>query len=336
MEDIKNEIINSVVMQMAVKLDGDGVQMLRNAMIQCMYDVDIIKKETELAPRNIDEINEFYIQKFCLHKKSENLADSSIAQYRRAINNLLLFYNKKCVIDITREDVENYLAYNMSKKWTSSYANTIRMYLRIFFDYMCSCDFIRKDPVHSIKIIKTRNTKQEILTTQEVVEIKDACETLEETALVDFLLSTGVRVSEVANMAVTDVDFNTGIVQVYSVKTKKWREAYLTDEAKKHLADYIMSRTDNKNILFLSVRGKKIQKDTIEKILKRVRNRTKIKKSCTVHTFRRTFATLQFRKGVSLLAVSKLLGHASIETTEKHYLVLANNDIYQEFKKCNV
>ena len=159
--------------------------------------------------------------------------------------------------------------------------------------------------------------------------IRDACRTKRDLAVVDMLISTGVRVSELVALDKSDVDLTTGQVLIYAPKTKTYRTGYLTPRAKKHLTDYLNARTDASPALFLGAgnRHPRICAARVELILQTAARIGGVDKHVTVHSFRRYMASLMFRRGCDLVYVSKLLGHASTATTEKYYLILEQSKI---------
>lgn len=333
MENLKEQCINDILNDMYGCIDDKKLSFLKHILVKNFNNLDFTSKKNELTVNEVD-MNTFLIQKFCVAKRSKNLSTSTINQYRRAIKNLLLFYDDKSILEINGENIEYYFAIKMTKgEWSASYTNTIRMYLLSFFTYLTNHDYIAKNPMRSIELIKSDNKKKEILNGKEIVEIQDACKNEKELALVDLLLSTGVRVSEVVNIKISDIDFDKGIVNIYGVKTRTWRSVYLNNDATKHIQDYLNTRTDMIDILFLSTRKTKTSKNKIQSILKDIGERIKSRKHFTVHLFRKTFATLLFRKGIDLPSVSKLLGHKDCSVTEKHYLILMQDDIYNNYKK---
>lgn len=350
MGDIKEELIGNILISIKTKINNDDIQFIRNALICNLFNVDITKKETTIVNVSNNDKNLYFMKKFWINKKGLNLADSSFNQYKRAVINLVNFTGGKCVTEITSDDVSAYLAYNMSKNdWKPSYANTIRMYLRSFYnyldDYFDSFDSVYtsnpdsnstcfKNPMRRIGIIKSEFTKKDTLFDTEIDLMHKNCINEQELALFEFLMSTGLRVSEVVNLKISDIDFKRNTVSVYGVKTKKWRETYMTKKAKKYLLLYLKTRTDDKDILFLSPRGKVCNKSRIEKILNNIAKRANVTKHCTVHTIRRTFATLMFRRGLDLVTVSKLMGHSNCRITEMHYLVLLTSEIQSKFNAC--
>lgn len=147
---------------------------------------------------------------------------------------------------------------------------------------------------------------------------------LKEAAIVDFLLSTGVRVGELASMNISDVDFAKGTVTFRGEKGNcRFRTVLLGVRAKRHLMDYLNTRTDVDPALFVTDRHyngapKRMSKHGLETITKTVGKRAGLDKNLTVHVFRRTFATRLADAGCPLEVIQELMGHAKPETTQRY------------------
>ena len=191
-----------------------------------------------------------------------------------------------------------------------------------------------------IKPIKRQEKQKEFLTDNEIVHLRDACQNDKRSlALVDFLLSTGVRVSECSNVKLEDVNLNTGEVNIYATKTGTWRKVYLDSNALKHLNDYLSSRADTCEYVFVNTRKKnntttRMRNSTIEKIIQKRCGTAQIRKKCTVHLFRKTLATRLYKRGMDIAVIAKILGHNSVRTTEKYYLTICDQDIKYIYNKC--
>nr|WP_294490675.1 tyrosine-type recombinase/integrase [uncultured Anaerosporobacter sp.] len=158
---------------------------------------------------------------------------------------------------------------------------------------------------------------------------------LREIALLDFLLSTGVRVSELTSLNLQDIDLSKEEVSIYASKTRTYRTGYLNESAKKHLQDYLDSREDKNQALFVSIRdSKRINTSRVQKELQNIAARAGINKHVTVHLIRKTFATNLYNGGCDIVIIKELLGHASVSTTEKHYASINPGEIRREHRRC--
>lgn len=160
--------------------------------------------------------------------------------------------------------------------------------------------------------------------------IKEACKNnTRDLALVNFLYSTGCRISEAASVKIDDIDFDNKKLIVLG-KGNKQRVVYLTKEACDTLTDYIAERDDNNNALFLSFRGKPLTPSSFRDILHRIEDRSGVE-NIHPHRFRRTLATDLLNKGMAIQDVSKILGHANISVTQRYYYHL-DEKVENEFR----
>ena len=153
--------------------------------------------------------------------------------------------------------------------------------------------------------------------------MRKSCRTLRDLALIDFLYSTGCRVSEVVRMDISDIDFERMECKVLG-KGNKERIVYLTPVAAMNLQEYINSRDDCEDHLFDGRKGKRIGKNGIENIVKRIGKLAGVSKAHP-HRFRRTLATNLMDRGMNIQDVAMILGHADLKTTQLYCYVNRNN-----------
>ena len=160
-------------------------------------------------------------------------------------------------------------------------------------------------------------------------------------AIVELLLSTGVRVSELISINIENIDFDKGEITIHCAKKrqKQDRKAYLTVEATKSLRKYLEYRntltSPDGTALFISNRnnGRRVTERLVNSSLREIEKKIGLKKKLTVHVFRRTFATILWKHGCSPLSISKLLGHADTRMSETYYIGLQDEDIKRDYYK---
>lgn len=331
--DNKENMIKEVLFEMSNELESDKLIKLENILRIKMNRCRIEEEITELST-HIDD-NEYIIKLFVANKRLENLSEKSINQYVNATRNMLNYINKNYK-DITTNDIKYYLAmYQQTRKVAQNTLANIKRFVSAFFGWAADEEYIAKNPVRAIKTIKQQFKKKEFLTKEEIVNMRDACKTLRETALLDFLLSTGVRVSELVSLNIQDIDFSKEEVTIYASKTRSYRTGYLNENAKKHLLDYLGSRKDENEALFISKRKNgRINTQRVQKELQSIAERAGVSKHVTVHLIRKTFATNLYNSGCDIVIIKELLGHANIATTEKHYASVNQVEIRREHRRC--
>jgi integrase/recombinase XerD len=178
-----------------------------------------------------------------------------------------------------------------------------------------------------IKIAGGSDNSVEVYTKEELEKILSAVDAegviLRNKLIVYLLLYTGVRVSELVNIKLTDIDLLTGELKIIG-KGNKYREIPLKQKLKKVLKSYLNTeRKENKHAedsqyLLLTERSPKMHRDTVNYVLRKLCKNYNFK--AYPHKFRNTTFTLLIKKGVDISTISHLAGHASIETTNKYYL----------------
>lgn len=335
---VKNEIKNRILMEMGERLGINELKALKECLDRNFYNVEITNNTAELMVQNVST-NEQLLSKFSFEKKLEGCSNKTIVQYIRETKKFFSMAKKHCT-NITADDINYYLAMLLKKGNSPTSVDNARKFIKAFFKWLYENEYIRKDIFIKIKPIKRVDKRKEYLTEEEIVKIRDTCnEDKRALALVDFLLSTGVRVSECSNLKIDNVNFATGEVNIYATKTNEWRKVYLDPNALKHVGDYLNSRTDTCPYLFVNNRktnGKidRMQNGSIERLLQMYCKRAKIHKHCHVHLFRKTLATRLHKRGLDMPIIAKLLGHKSINTTERFYLSICDQDVMYMYQKC--
>ena len=336
---LKDEIISNVVIGMSSSLDAEKLAQLKDCLYAVLYKYTIQETSTEIIPKYDKNSNEDLLMRFMWDYRIDGHSEKTIKHYIFETRKFLDYINKSC-LDITKDDIQYYLAYLKSLGTLSaSTLDNTRKYIKQFFVWLVYNDLISKNPFDKIKCFKRNPIKKNTITEYEITSMRDACVTKRELALVDFLNATGIRVSECTNVKVNDIDFTSGKCNIYAEKTHTYRIVYLDANALKHIIDYrteLAQKGKNSEYLFMPLRGnsgKRISSSTIENDLKKVRERCGLNKKVTVHTFRKTLASRLNRRGANIESISKILGHADSATTSRFYISIDNSDIQGEYNR---
>ena len=329
--NIEGQIASAICLGLRGRLDRKSIIRLKETICAELYHYQIQPKKRELSTR--DNQNEFFIRLFKMEKENENCSPQTIRQYVNAARRFLEVVGKP-FREVTYMDVMLYFKYLESNTSQSGATrNNTRRYIRCFFNWLAENGYIATNPILKMKPIKYAEKKKVILTGTEMVRLKDSCRNIFETALVDFLGSTGLRVSELTGLNRSDIHRDSGEVTVFAKKTQSWRTVYLDSSARKHLADYFSTRQDNNEAAFVA-RGKhRASNNTIQRHLQHIAKRSGLDKHVKVHIFRKTLASRLFRANMDLAKIALILGHKSTATTVRYYISFDKNDLKSEFMK---
>ena len=234
---------------------------------------------------------------------------------------------------ITTEQLREYLTgYQKINNCGKSTVDNIRRNISSFFSWLEEEDHILKSPMRRIHKIKTKTKVKETISDEDIERLRDHCEVTRDIAIIDLLYSTGIRVGELVNLDIKDINFEERECIVYG-KGEKERRVYFDAKAKLHLQNYISSRKDNNPALFVTLDAphERLKISGVEirlRELGRKLNLTRIHP----HKFRRTMATRAIDKGMPIEQVQKLLGHSQIDTT-MHYAIVNQTNVKTSHRK---
>ena len=316
---MKKQIINDIEQKMRSVLNNEQRKRLEEVLEYAFYGVEIIKTDN-------DEKNQIdYSDIFVSAKRVEGCSERTLNYYKTTIDNMLNSVDKK-VNNIETDDLRKYLAdYQLNNQCSKVTIDNVRRILSSFFAWLEDEDYIIKSPTRRIHKIKTMKTVKETYSDEELEEMRDSCDEIRDLALIDFLSSTGVRVGELVNLNIKDIDFENRSCVVLG-KGSKQREVYFDGRTKIHLQNYWSTRIDNNQALFVSLLHpfNRLKISGVEIRLRELGNKININR-VHPHKFRRTMATKAIDKGMPIEQVQVLLGHSKIDTTLEYAMVNQNN-----------
>lgn len=314
-ELVKQEIMNA----MNAVLNFQQIMMLEKVIHQSFHNVEINIQNKE--NQNFTDNNQSILSLFISSKKVEGCSEKSLKYYFSTIDTLLLKL-KKNITDISTNDLRFYLSdYQEIKKSSKVTIDNIRRIFSSFFSWLEDEDYILKSPVRRIHKIKTPRIIKEILSDEEIEVLRDNCKEIRDLTLIEILISTGIRVGELVKINRKDINFHERSC-IVTGKGNKEREVYFDARSKIHLKQYLKSRTDDNEALFVSLSkpNQRLSIGGVENVLRKLGLKTNINK-VHPHKFRRTLATMAIDKGMPIEQVQKLLGHVKIDTT-MHYAMV--------------
>ncbi|KEH90631.1 site-specific tyrosine recombinase/integron integrase [Clostridium botulinum] len=300
---------------------------LRNVIEEVLYDYDVIPKETSIVASDITDKLKMYLA----IKKLDGLSILTLKNYKREIERFAQTIVKP-VNTVTTMDIRMYLSYICKDKKESTLANKIAI-LKSFFGWLETEELIIKNPTKKIKSPKVGKRLRNSLTLEELELLRNACKSLREKALLEFIFSTGCRLSEVKNIKITDINWNELNLNVIG-KGNKQRIVYFTVKAKIFLEKYLNSRNDNCPYLFVTTKRphKQLGGRSIQLEINKIADRAGLNKSVYPHLLRHTFATVALNNNMPITVIQKLMGHERVDTT-MIYAELDNSTLKQEYKK---
>lgn len=311
-EQFKNQFIMSI----SDTFTAEELNIISMRLNMVAYDYEIKKKETSVVVYNSEMPT--LVKTYLVCKKIEGLSEQTLYNYG---NFLRIFFMElqKSPEQVTTNDIRVFLyRYQESKKISNRTLDKYREYICRFYQWAYDEEYLDKNPVRSIKPIKYEVKPRQALSQIELEYIRRACRTLREKAIIEVLYSTGCRVSELAHLKKSDIDWNEKSVHLLG-KGNKHRTSFLNAKAEVAIKEYLNSRTDEGDSLFVSEKKphRPIKKDALEKIVRNISMRTDgcVEKKVTPHILRHTTATTAMRNGMPVEDISKLLGHSRIDTT---------------------
>ena len=305
--------IMDVLKRMQDLLCEKHLKELQNVLRMVFVGCEIIQEKQELRVSN----NSWSVdlEDFLMSKALEGKSPNTVERYRYELQRLLSYVNK-AVVDISDGDISNYMrAYKAIRQISNQTLKNVRAVYSGFFAWLRDRDRIRKNPMVLVEDIKVEKKIKKPFTDEERELLLRNCETLRDKAMMEFLYSTAVRVSELVALNRNDIRWTTKDLTVFG-KGSKERTVYLNDRTNMYMKEYLETRTDDNEALFVSIRNphERLSKRGIENIIKRTGRRAGVDKAHP-HRFRRTAATNALNRGMPVQEVAQLLGHAKLETT---------------------
>ena len=322
---MKMDVILNITKDMEDSLTDYQLNKLKESLIINFEKLDFIMKTDDLKHQEELDENTSMIESFISSKQIEGCSDRTIKYYKEIIDKFNDSFDKS-IKKITTEEIRSYLSnYKEMSTCGSTTIDNIRRVLSSFFSWLEDEDYIIKSPIRRIHRIKTPTTVKEVLTDENLEKLRDECENIRDLSLIELLISTGMRVGELVNLNISNLNFEDKSCIVLG-KGNKEREVYFDAKTKLHLKEYISKRNDTNDALFVSLREphQRLSISGIELIVRNLGVNTNINK-VHPHKFRRTLATMAIDKGMPVEQVQKLLGHVKIETTMHYAMVNQSN-----------
>ena len=283
------------------------------------------------------DIDEFKNYLLIDKKYSKNTIDRYETNLKRFKN----FFQDRKIENINADDISNYVKYlyeiGLSERSVSNNIST----LKSFYKYLILFRNLKVNPISNIEYPKLRKGLPKTLSYDEVstlldIDIKDYYD-YRNKAMLELMYASGLRVSELVNLIVHDINFETSTVRVLG-KGSKERIIPVGDYAMESINNYLsnsrnwLSKGKKNDYLFLNNHGEKMSRQAFFKLLQKLAKEKNIKTEFSPHTLRHSFATHLLQNGADLRSIQELLGHSSISTTQI-YTNVSNEYVSKNYHK---
>ena len=326
---MKDALTREVLQQMLLYVNNEQAMRLQKIMEIVLAKYEVTSTQ---GVSMVNDSNEQMLAKFIEAKRIEGCSEKTLTYYGKTITAMMNQVGKE-VMHIETQDLRSYLTkYQESKQLSRVTVDNVRRILSSFFSWLEDEDYILKSPVRRIHKVKTAANIKETYTDEQLENMRDACEEPRDLAIIDMLASTGMRVGEMVLLNRSDISFNERECVVLG-KGNKERMVYFDARTKLHLQNYLCSRTDTEEALFVTLRSPH-SRLTISGVEVRLRELGKKLGMHKVHPhkFRRTLATMAIDKGMPIEQLQQLLGHKRIDTT-LHYAMVKQSNVKASHKK---
>jgi len=281
-------------------------------------------------------INEF-IRYLLIDKGYSN---NTIDSYKRDLKKFLEFNGDIDINKITNSELKDYIKYLNKENLNDKSISRNISCLKSFYKFLSIEKYINNNPCELLFMPKIKKSLPNTLTEEEVFKLLDIKLTdnfsYRNKAMLELMYATGLRVSELINLRLQDIDLSQDIIRTFG-KGKKERIIPIGDFSKEYLEKYIyeyrgsMLKRNSCEYLFLNNHGNKITRQGFFKIIKKIAKEKGIKNELSPHTLRHSFASHLLKYGADLRTIQELLGHSDISTTQI-YTHITNEELKKNYK----
>lgn len=257
-------------------------------------------------------------------KGEKGVSPHTLRAYTKDLKEFLSFIDKKPK-SIDNLDIRSFLAFLHHKKLKKTSIARKLATIRSFFKYLHREGYVNKNPAKLVSSPKVPKDLPRFLTIDEIFSLLDkpSGDTFKATrdkAILELLYSSGLRVSELTSIDISDLDFKESLIRAKG-KGKKERIIPIGSKAMDAIQNYLPERISLRKksmALFLNNRGSRLTQRSVRRILLHYSRMINLKGDLSPHTLRHTFATHLLHEGADLRSIQELLGHSSLSTTQKY------------------
>lgn len=261
------------------------------------------------------------VDKFLDYLKYEkNFSDHTIINYKVDLKEFYKYLEGKNIKEIDINDIRGYLKELYDKKYSPSSISRKVSSLKSYFKYLEAENKIKENPMALISNPKKEKKLPTFLNYNDLEKLlntpdKETEEGIRDSLILELLYSTGIRVSELVNIEIKNINFEEHKILVLG-KGNKERYVYYGSKCTKQIEEYLKVRNAKTNYLLVNKHGNKLNERTVRKIIEETTKKAGLTIHVTPHTLRHTYATHMLNEGADLKSVGDLLGHENLSTTQ--------------------
>ncbi len=275
--------------------------------------------------------------------RERNASDNTLSSYMRDLRQLQQFLMESTdseILTATTEDLQRYLdSLKEAGKSVSTQARNIASW-KNFYQYLISLELLDTNPAKMLSAGKAEHKLPEILTSKEVELLLQQPKAtddkgIRDKAMLELMYATGIRVSELVDLNLSDVNLSAGNIRCFSKNRERFIPMYpyalsILREYIEHVRPKMIASADVE-ALFVNMLGERLSRQGFWKLIKYYQNKARIKKEITPHMLRHSFATHLLENGADLRSVQKMLGHSDISSTLFYTQLVPNSirEVYQ-------
>ncbi|MBQ8203138.1 MAG: tyrosine recombinase [Clostridia bacterium] len=269
---------------------------------------------------------------------------NTLEAYIRDVNQFVTYCANNDIHNIDRVNestIRKYIDYLDFLGKSEATKTRIVASLRCYFKYLITADVVKHNPTDAIKFKKAEKKLPDVLDANEIVLLLSQPDNrdykgIRDKAMLELLYATGIKVSELIELSINDINTQVGILHTHGSKNERIIPIY--PAAIRHLNDYInsvrpaMVEDDDTDILFTNMNGQPMSRQGFWKIIKHYAEKAGINKDITPHTLRHSFAAHLLENGAQLKDIKEMLGHSDISSTQV-YAQLVKSKYVQSYAK---
>ena len=321
--DAKVSFVGMMEKELASVVTVEQMEKIRTAMVSMLDRFEMT--ELKMLDADDDDLLACYLAAMQVECRSPK----TIARYEYILKRMMDFVAVP-TRRVTVYHLRNYLAHEKKRGIADSTLEGTRQVFTAYFNWLQREALIEKNPTANLGAIKVAKKEKKCYTAVELEKLNMSCETKRDRAIVNFLSSTGCRICEMTSLNRENVNMERMECVVHG-KGNKERIVFMSDVTAMLLREYLETRTDSNEALFVNRFGDRLKPGGVREMLNRLAITAGVE-HVHPHKFRRTLATDMSRHGMQIQEVARILGHEKIDTTMR-YVVLNNEDVKASYRR---